>query len=250
MAPPDRNGWLDREVAGAVAVEGAAQIHPGKYTRTLLEAACAMGARVVQGDVQGIRTERGRVTAVLVSAETVETSRVVVAMGPWSAEAEAWLRMPVPVTPLKGQILHYAMRDAPEGLFSTLDGNYAVRKPDGVVFAGTTEEEAGFDLSPTDEARDGIGKWVSSVSSRFDGQMPVGQTVCLRPLSEDGLPLIGAVPTFEGAYIAAGHGRKGLMLSAATGELLTELIATGVCTSMDLGPFDPGRFRTMPRSLA
>ncbi len=239
-------GWVDREVRGVVRVEGAAQLDPGAFTRTLLDAACERGARLITGDVQGIRTEHGVVSGVQVSARMIETSRVIVATGPWSAEAEGWLRTPIPVWPLKGQILKYRMPDAPAGAFSGLNGNYAAKKPGGIVYAGTTEEEAGFDLAPTPEARDAIVSWLSKVSSRFAEVEPFEQTACLRPLSDDGLPLIGKAPTFEGAYVATGHGRKGIMLSAATGEAIAELIVTGKCTTVDPGPFAPGRFRGSP----
>ena len=242
--------WLDRPVSGFVRAEGAAQLDPGKFTATLLDEACALGAELVTGDVQGLRTEGGATSAVIVSAETIETPQLVVAMGPWSKEADGWLRTPLPVTPLKGQILRYRIEGAPSGGFSTMDGNYAVRKPTGVVYAGTTEEEADFDLSSTSEARGEIEAWTQSVSSVFDGAEPFEQTACLRPLSPDGLPLIGRAPAIEGAYVATGHGRKGIMLSTATGEALAELIATGACTTLDLGPFDPGRFRAVPRSAS
>lgn len=243
---PNPTAWVDREVAGHIRQTGAAQLDPGKFTATLLEEACARGAEVMSGDVQGLRTESGAVSAVIVSAETVETPRVVVAMGPWSREADGWLRTPLPVIPLKGQILRYRIEGAPAGGFSTMDGNYAVRKPTGIVYAGTTEEEAGFELAPTAEGRSEIEAWIRSVSSVFDGAEPFEQTACLRPLSADGLPLIGPAPAIEGAFVATGHGRKGIMLSTATGEALAELITTGRCTTLDLAPFDPGRFRAVP----
>ncbi|MDZ7727975.1 MAG: FAD-dependent oxidoreductase [Dehalococcoidia bacterium] len=154
-----QSAWADKNAMAAVPLEGAAQLDPGKFTQAMLEEACANGAEVMIGDVQGIRTEQGSVTGVQVSAGTVETGRVVVAMGPWASESEGWLRTPVPVTPLKGQILHLEIPYAPDAAFSTLDGNYAVRKPSGVVYAGTTEEDTGFDRSWTEEALDGILGW-------------------------------------------------------------------------------------------
>lgn len=234
--------WADKNAMAAVPLEGAAQLDPGKFTHAMLEAACANGAEVMTGDVQGIRTEQGSVTGVQVSAGTVETGRVVVAMGPWASESEGWLRTPVPVTPLKGQILHLDIPYAPDAAFSTLDGNYAVRKPSGVVYAGTTEEDTGFDRSWTEEALDGILGWARGMSSQFQRAKLVGQTACLRPLSRDELPLLGRAPAFEGAYLATGHGRKGIAQAPSTALAMAELIDTGECTAMDLAPFDPARF--------
>lgn len=247
---PNPTAWVDRDVAGHVRQPGAAQLDPGKFTATLLEEACARGAELMTGDVQGLRAEAGAVSGVIVSAETIETTRVVVAIGPWSREADGWLRTPLPVIPLKGQILRYRIENAPASGFSTMDGNYAVRKPTGIVYAGTTEEEAGFELAPTTEARAEIEAWINSVSSVFEGAEPFEQTACLRPLSADGLPLIGRAPAIDGTFVATGHGRKGIMLATATGEALAELIATGECTTLDLAPFDPGRFRASPGGIS
>ncbi len=70
----------------------------------------------------------------------------------------------------------------------------------------------------------------------------VQHTACLRPLSPDDRPIIGAVPGRPGAFLATGHGRKGVLMSPATGAALAELILDGRSASLDLAPFDPGRF--------
>ena len=115
-------------------------------------------------------------------------------------------------------------------------------RPTGLVYAGTTEEEAGFDEEPTEAARDHILATLARYTSRLGAMRVVNQTACLRPLSGDGLPLIGAAPGRRGAYVATGHGRKGLILSPATGEALAALIAEGRGGEVDLAPFDPARF--------
>jgi hypothetical protein len=68
--------------------------------------------------------------------------------------------------------------------------------------------------------------------------------VCFRPVTEDGLPLIGAVPGSKGAYVATGHSVWGMLNAPATGEAMTELILDGTARHVDLAPFEPGRMRT------
>ncbi len=67
------------------------------------------------------------------------------------------------------------------------------------------------------------------------------QTACLRPLSADGLPIIGEVPGRTGVYIATGHWKKGILLSPVTARIITELIVKGV-TSIPAEPFALNRF--------
>jgi len=64
---------------------------------------------------------------------------------------------------------------------------------------------------------------------------------CYRPVTVDGLPLIGRVPGVAGAYIATGHSVWGILNAPATGEAMAELIIEGSARTVDLRPFDPGR---------
>jgi glycine/D-amino acid oxidase-like deaminating enzyme len=60
-------------------------------------------------------------------------------------------------------------------------------------------------------------------------------------VTADGLPLIGAVPGIEGAYVATGHSVWGMLNAPATGEAVSELILSGAAQRVDLVPFAPGR---------
>jgi D-amino-acid dehydrogenase len=63
----------------------------------------------------------------------------------------------------------------------------------------------------------------------------------LRPMTPDGLPVIGLAHPFDNLYIAGGHGMLGLTLSLRTGEAIAEGIVSG---SVDpaVQPFTPTRF--------
>jgi glycine/D-amino acid oxidase-like deaminating enzyme len=78
------------------------------------------------------------------------------------------------------------------------------------------------------------------VSTILAGARIVRRQACYRPVTSDGLPLIGAVPGVDGAYVATGHGPWGMLNAPATGLALAELITEGAA-SLDLRPFDPAR---------
>ena len=46
----------------------------------------------------------------------------------------------------------------------------------------------------------------------------------LRPGSPDGLPALGAWPGARGLFVAAGHHRNGVLLSAVTGRFVADLV--------------------------
>src|SRR5262249_34164319 len=64
---------------------------------------------------------------------------------------------------------------------------------------------------------------------------------CFRPVTADGLPLIGAVRGVDGAYVATGHNVWGMLNAPATGEAMAELILDGAARHGDLSPFRPDR---------
>jgi glycine/D-amino acid oxidase-like deaminating enzyme len=69
---------------------------------------------------------------------------------------------------------------------------------------------------------------------------------CFRPVTEDGLPIIGAVPGVDGAFVATGHSVWGMLNAPATGEAMSELILDGAARHVDLAPFAPGRLPARP----
>jgi glycine/D-amino acid oxidase-like deaminating enzyme len=55
------------------------------------------------------------------------------------------------------------------------------------------------------------------------------------------LPLIGALPGINGAYVATAHNVWGMLNAPGTGEAMSELILDGTARRVDLAPFAPGR---------
>lgn len=64
----------------------------------------------------------------------------------------------------------------------------------------------------------------------------------LRPMTPDGLPLIGKAPGVDNLYLAGGHGMLGVTLSLRTGEAIAELVCAETPHDPALVPFAPDRF--------
>jgi glycine oxidase len=245
--------WLDSSQAlrieprvspdalGAVSIEGTADVEPYRLVLALTRACERLGVTVRHGRVVGVRRDGRRVTGVRLERESIDCASLVLALGPWSAEASAWLGVPVEIRPLKGQILRLQAPGPPVPCSVGWGHNYATTKPDGLLWAGTTEEEAGFDEETTPAARDEIGAaLVRMLPAMADAQL-VHQTACLRPVASDGLLVLGRVPGIDGAYVATGAGRKGILLGPAMGRAVADLILSGT-TKLALEAFAPGRF--------
>ncbi len=253
----DRQGysvrWLNRdetlrieprvgpEAIGAVYTEGTSDVNAYKLTLALSMAAEKYGAQIRHGTVTGLVREGGRVRGLLVDGSELFCDKVVVAMGPWSQGASEWLGIPIEMRPWKGQILRLRLPGPPISTSVAGGDHFASTKPDGLTWVGPTFEDAGLDESITDEGRDQIMAAVlKNIPSLAEGEI-VLQTACLRPLSADRKLVLGKVSGFEGAYVATGGGRLGLMMGPAMAWLMAELIANDA-TGVPLDEFDPGRF--------
>jgi D-amino-acid dehydrogenase len=60
-------------------------------------------------------------------------------------------------------------------------------------------------------------------------------------MSSDDMPAIGRMPGREHLWIAAGHGMLGVSMSAATGQLMADLVC-GRPPAIDPAPYRAERF--------
>ena len=232
---------ISGEALGAVYVEGIADVEPYRFVLALAQAAEKLGVTIRHGRVASLGRDGQRVTRVVLDNDDIPCGNVVIATGPWSGESSAWLGATIDVTPLKGQILRLRATGPRFECSVGWGGNYATTKPDGLLWAGTTEEEAGFDDNPSSAGRDNVmASLLKMVPTLIDAQL-VQHTACVRPMSSDGLPLLGAVPGWEGVYMATGAGRKGILLGPAMGRITADLV-TGTVPDIAIDAFDPGRF--------
>jgi glycine oxidase len=167
--------------------------------------------------------------------------QVVIALGPWTGEAERWLETPLPIVPLKGEICRMELDGPP--LPVDFHGNDVAlfRRAGDQVWCGATQESRGFDREPSQSARETLlGKAVELLPAFAQARL-LKQTACLRPVAPDGLPVLGRAPGWENVYLATGAGKKGILLSPAMGKSTADLIASGA-TALDIAACSAERF--------
>jgi glycine oxidase len=232
---------ISDETLGAALIEGGGAVEPYRLVLALSQAAERLGVRVRHGRAIGLSRDGTRVTGVVLERETIACSTVILALGPWSGDVSAWVGVKIDVRPLKGQILRLQAPGPPVVCSVGWGHNYATTKTDGLLWAGTTEEEAGFDEESTLAARDEIGDaLVRMLPAMVDAQV-VHQTACLRPVASDGLLVLGRMRGLDHVHVATGGGRKGILYGPAMGRAIADLVL-GRKTRIALEPFAPDRF--------
>jgi len=247
--------WLDG--AGVVtaalgSTETTAQIHPARFTTALMDAARGRGTTLRLGVVDEVVHRDGAAHGVLVDGQWLEADAVVLALGPWTSRVAG--RALPPVRGLKGYSVTLAVADVPaHALFvdyRTADGRALepeiYPRPGGEVYVcGMADSQPLPDSAEgveVDEvACEVLARAAARVSTALARAPITRRQACYRPVTDDGLPLIGRVPGLAGAFVATGHGPWGMLNAPATGLALVELIVDGAARAVDLRPFDPAR---------
>jgi glycine/D-amino acid oxidase-like deaminating enzyme len=258
---PAKLNWLSEGVViGDLlgTTETTAVAHPRKFTSAMMNAAQAYGAELRRGQVTGIawRADGSTVRGVEVDGGLIEAEAVVIAMGPWSRLASEWTAVPAVFGQRSPSLVYDTGTDVPaDALFlEYYEESGAVITVEVFPRADSSTLVTAFSDArplPTDPAAvipDVIEiERLQAISERlspiFRVDRIIARQACFRPVTQDGLPLIGKVPQTEGAYVATGHSVWGILNAPATAEALTELIADGVASSTDLTPFDPSRLQ-------
>jgi glycine/D-amino acid oxidase-like deaminating enzyme len=235
-----------------------ALVEPRAFTTGLMRAAEAQGAELRHGTVVDMmRAPTGAISGVVLdNGEIVEGDAVVIAMGPWSILATRWLPLPA-VFGYKGHSLVFKTGETipAEALFleyQEADGEILTpelfARADGTTWVCAVSSDAALPVDPAqvvadDGAHARLEAMCRTISPALAGAAIVARQACFRPVTEDGLPLIGAIPGVEGAYVASGHSVWGMLNAPATGEAMADLVLDGQARQVDLAPFEPARLR-------
>jgi len=257
--PLEKRPWLADGVTITSQLgspETTALVEPRAFTTGLMHAAQAHGAVLQHGTVVDLlRTPSGAVRGVaLAGGEIVEGDAVVIAMGPWSILAARWLPLPA-VLGYKGHSLVFETGGIipAEALFLEYrEANGEILTPelfpraDGTTWVCAISTIGPLPLDPNDVAADEgaharLEALCRNISPALAAAPIKARQACFRPVTEDGLPVIGAVPGIGGAYVATGHSVWGMLNAPATGEAMGDLIIDGAARRVDLAPFAPGR---------
>ena len=243
LTPRVRGGLL---VAGDHSVDGRA-LHAA-----LLRAAEDTGVRLVRDRVTALRVDGGRAAGVeTADGGPVAADTVVLALGAHSGRLPGV--PPLPVRPVKGQILRLAgATDLLEGTVRALVRGrqvYLVPYAGDRLIVGATTEERGFDPTVT---AGGVHDLLHDAIDVVPGisELELVETLARwRPGTPDNAPLLGPGP-LPGLVLATGHHRNGVLLTPVTAEVTAELLATGTLPEL-AAPFTADRFAaasTGPRS--
>jgi len=233
-------------VRGALLFPEVAQVRPPRLLKALGEAVRRLGVDIREYSAAvGLARSGDRVAGVgLASGESISAPIVVNAAGSWASQLAPEMAG-MPIRPIKGTIvlLEVATQPSREILVSAAGSLYP--RADNKLLLGATMEDVGYDRRVKLEAvRTLVQQALDLVPGLRDANLITAWTG-LRPYSHDNVPYLGAVPDLEGAFVAAGHYRSGILLAPITGLLLKEVIL-GQASTLPTEPYQMSRALPQP----
>ena len=202
---PDLEPNVSKEAHGGLFIPMHGYVGVASLTSAAVAAAEDRGTElVVEAGALAIRGIPGGGVAVTNATGAWEADLAVMAAGSWSSRIRVEGADPVPVKPIRGQLLQ--LRAEPGLLRRPIWGEagYLVPWPDGSVLVGATVEDVGFDESSTHEARRTLLDMAASLVPALKTADFADARAGLRPKSPDDLPLVGRSRVVPGLHLRDG----------------------------------------------
>jgi glycine oxidase len=230
--------WL-RPTAGALWAGHDGALDPASLVRALLEDARRLGVGMIEDRVTTIERHGDKVSGVAGRRGRYAAGNIVLAGGAWSGTLDG-LPRPLSVAPVRGQMVALPWPSGASRAIIYGRDCYVVARGDEAI-AGSTMEYAGFRAEVTAEGRSRIIANLAELSADLSAAPITRAWSGLRPMTPDGMPILGEEPRLRGLWYATGHGRHGVLLAGLTGLLIRQLVS-GEPPAEDLAPFAPDRF--------
>lgn len=179
--------------------------------------------------VEVFTVEQKRDVVEVRTADRVYTADyVVLAAGSWSRRVRVAGVAPLPVRPIRGQLLHlqWCEGDQP-GRIVWGPHCYAVPWSDGSLLVGATAEDVGFDEGTTVAGVQSLTTSATELLPHASGARLESIKVGLRPSLPDGIPAIGPFANAPRVVAATGHFRSGVLLAPLTAEVVARYVVDG-----------------------
>ena len=220
---------------------------PEAVVQGYASAARGLGAHIATGcELQGIERAGGRITAVDTSLGRVRTPVVVCAAGAWSAAVGEMAGVPLPVEPLRRQLLFTGPVPGLDGpIPMTIDfatSFYFHREGPGLIVGmSDPHERPGFDERRTED-------WIPALTDIAAVRAPAvleagiaGGWAGLYEVTPDHNALIGEADSPGRFLYATGFSGHGFLQAPAVGEIVRDLYL-GREPFVDVSPLSADRF--------
>lgn len=184
------------------------------------------------------------ISAVQTNRGPIECDGAVIAAGVWSGELSALAGVKLPLQGGKGYSLDYT--PPPVEVRHPIylhEARVAVTPFEGTVRLAGTMEFSGINEIVRPARVEAISRTASTMLAGWPAKPDCATKIGngLRPMTPDGIPVIGLLSGYCNLAVATGHAMLGVTLGPATGNAIAEMLVNGRVPNATK-PFAPSRF--------
>ncbi len=231
------------DIIGGVHFTGDSHLNPALFLKLLSERIRVMGAEMFENTpVTGFEIANGKIIKVKTNAGDFEAEQIILAAGAWTPSVARDLKLNIPVQPARGYSLTMsATKQMPQHALVLGERRVIVSPLDNLLRFTGRLEVGNLSTIPNP-------LWIQRIENAvreylvLDEKLDIKETWAgLRPITPDGMPIIGRSPKQSNLILATGHAMLGLSLGPGTGQVVAELVNRKE-TAFDLSPLRMERF--------
>lgn len=234
---------LTSDVVAAIESRGDRSVDPLSFVRGLAAACTRAGVEIRVGNPGTLVPGRDGQARVVVGRDVLEADKIIVAAGAWTNQVLAGIGTHVALQAGKGYGYDLPVSTStPRGPIYLAEGKVAITPLDSKVRVSGTMGFGGLDESIDTTRAGGI---LTSLGSYFadwpDSATAPEPWTGLRPMTPDGVPIIGELPGYPQVIVATGHVMLGISLASVTGQIVTDIVNRTVTDDV-VARLSPRRF--------
>ena len=236
------------DVIAGTFYKGDGLADPSGVVNGYINAARRLGVTALtETAVTDIETKNGMITAVRTNRGIIHCDIAVNAAGPWAGIVSDMVDIPLPITPIRRQMLTTTplpeiSKDFPF-IIDFAQSLYFHREGNGLLTGmSNPQQQPGFDQNVDED-------WEFTHMEAAIKRLPLlanagrlSGWAGLYEITPDAHPIFGEVPQVDGYFLVAGFSGHGFMHGPAAGLLMSEFILDGQPTTLDVSMLDYQRF--------
>ncbi|MES2501355.1 MAG: FAD-dependent oxidoreductase [Pseudomonadota bacterium] len=211
--------------AQGLFLPSVAQVRPPQLLKALRIALIQKGINLLEHtELQALKQCEQLNSWQTTTGEILEADQFVVTSGAWSFELLKNTSQHLNIKPMRGQILLYEQTGERLRHIVYKDGFYLVPRRDGLLLAGSTLEDVGFDKNTTEDVKLALQTKAERILPSLKNANILKHWSGLRPGTPENLPTIAAHQSIQNLYLNTGHFRYGLTMAPASAQRIATIM--------------------------
>lgn len=204
------------------------QIRTPQLIKGLVKQLKLLGVKLLTNtNVSSCDIQNNKVVGINTSKGKIITSTLIWTTGAWLSEISTnGIQIQAPnISPIKGQIITLENNSIDLKSILFKNGHYLIPRRDGLILAGSTLEDVGYDNSISENARHALWEKSLDLLPELINSRITHQWAGLRPATKNSAPpTIGPHPVIQGLFFNCGHFRYGITMAPKSCEILNNWV--------------------------